>query len=123
MATRVPSAKTPTTDVTTSHAPRVRPPVLVSLRQSARDGFSGNQATLRRLSQTAPHLQCKLQIGAVNDPFEAEADRVADQVMRMSDPAITPTGVPQTLHRKCVACGEEATSIRTKQDGQPQHRV
>jgi hypothetical protein len=42
-------------------------------------GYSGNRATLRRLYQTSPRLQCKLTIGAVNDPFEAEADRVADQ--------------------------------------------
>lgn len=31
-------------------------------------------------------LQPKLKIGAPNDRFEQEADRVADQVMRMPDP-------------------------------------
>ena len=38
-------------------------------------------------------IQPKLQVGAVDDPLEREADRVAEQVMRMRDPAAptTPT--------------------------------
>lgn len=31
-------------------------------------------------------IQAKLQVGAVDDPLEREADRVADQVMRLPDP-------------------------------------
>ncbi len=68
------------------------------------DRYAGNQATLRRLSRTTPRVQCKLQIGAVNDPLEAEADRVADQVMRMSDPGVAPAKLVQ---RKCAECEEE----------------
>jgi len=41
----------------------------------------GNQATGR-------FLQAKLTIGQPNDKYEQEADRVADQVMRMPDPQI-----------------------------------
>jgi hypothetical protein len=48
-------------------------------------------------------LQPKLSIGPVDDPFEAEADRVADQVMRMPEP---------TVRRKCAKCREEEESIR-----------
>src|SRR5215204_1786802 len=33
-----------------------------------------------------PFIQPKLMIGRVNDPLEHEADRVADQVMRMPAP-------------------------------------
>jgi hypothetical protein len=63
---------------------------------------------LRSAPATLPHLQCKLRIGAVNDPLEAEADRVAERVMRMPNPAvIAPSGVP-ALRRKCAACEEEA---------------
>ena len=49
-------------------------------------------AVATRLEKTQPKIrvrnssfrpQPKLTIGAVNDPAEAEADRVADQVMRM----------------------------------------
>ena len=64
-----------------------------------------NQATLRLLAQQASSqaetqslspepplsgiLQRKLAIGEVDDPLEHEADRVADQVMRMPDPALS----------------------------------
>jgi outer membrane protein OmpA-like peptidoglycan-associated protein len=80
------------------------------------EGYGGNQATLRRLSRTTPHLQCKLQIGAVNDPLEAEADRVADQVMRMPDPAIASSDAPLTLQRKCACEDEENHKLNRKSD-------
>jgi hypothetical protein len=41
----------------------------------------GNQAQLRRLG-----LQTKLRVNEPGDIYEQEADRVADQVMRMHDP-------------------------------------
>lgn len=46
----------------------------------------------RRLAVSAPpaFLQAKLSIGAANDRYEREADRVADRVMRMPSPAIQP---------------------------------
>jgi hypothetical protein len=43
----------------------------------------GNSAVERLYRSGA--LQAKLQIGQPNDIYEQEADRVADQVMRMSD--------------------------------------
>jgi hypothetical protein len=46
-------------------------------------------------------MQAKLVIGQPNDPLEHEADRVADQVMRMPDPA------PLQFNRKYVPCGEQ----------------
>lgn len=68
----------------------------------------GNQSTLRMLSKTAPHLQCKLEIGAANDPLEAEADRIAEQVMRMPDPQVASSPAALTLRRKC-ACEDSGT--------------
>jgi hypothetical protein len=44
-------------------------------------------------------IQCKLSIGAVDDPLEQEADAMADTVMRMPD---TPF-----IQRKCHECEEE----------------
>jgi hypothetical protein len=68
---------------------------------------SSNQAVLRRLAATAQPMQCKLQAGSVNDPLEAEADRVADRVMRMPDPEVAiRTAAPQ-ISRKCAGCEEE----------------
>ncbi len=75
----------------------------------------GNQATQRLLSRRAARdhavpaqaksplplsplpgvLQAKLEVGAVDDPLEREADRVAEHVMRMPDPR-TPSA-PQCL--------------------------
>lgn len=40
------------------------------------------------LGSTLPAIQPKLKIGAPNDKYEQEADRVADQVMRMSEPRV-----------------------------------
>jgi hypothetical protein len=53
-------------------------------------------------SQIAIHR--KLAVGDAHDPLEREADRIADRVMRMPDPAAihSPTSaVPDTIQRKC----------------------
>ncbi len=49
----------------------------------------GNQAVQRMFESNA--LQAKLRVGQPNDIYEQEADRVAEQVMRMPEPAIQPT--------------------------------
>ena len=60
-------------------------------------------------------MQAKLVVGQANDPLEHEADRIADQVMRMSTPSPTASGV--ALQRKCAACEEEelGETLRAKQ--------
>ena len=73
---------------------------------------------LRRLSRTTPHVQRKLRVGAANDPLEAEADRVADHVMRMPDVSISSPSAPAVVQRKCEACEEEEKNVRKKSDGQ-----
>ena len=71
----------------------------------------GNQARLRR-------IQAKLAIGPVDDPLEREADRIADQVMRMPTPAARPplTAAPPQVSRKCAAC-EEEDKLQKKEAG------
>ncbi len=55
-----------------------------------------------------PPIQAKLKVGAVDDPLEHEADRVADQVMRMPAPGVSGASTPPQVCRKCAACeGEE----------------
>src|SRR4051794_13007881 len=81
-----------------------------------------NQAMLRRLARStgrpdacnmsAAHqapgaIQPKLMIGHTDDPLEHEADRVADQMMRMPYAAASVTCAPSQIHRKCAACEEE----------------
>jgi hypothetical protein len=60
-------------------------------------------------------IQPKLVVGEVNDPLEREADRVADQVMRMPAPVRTDGGA--TLQPKCAACEEteRTETLRAKQ--------
>lgn len=55
---------------------------LLELQQSA-----GNQ-TVQRLIRS-PFIQAKLQVSTAEDPSEQEADRVADNVMRMSEPSVS----------------------------------
>jgi hypothetical protein len=67
-------------------------------------------------------IQPKLVVGRIDDPLEHEADRVADQVMRMPAPEISSAAGPSSLSRKCAACeDEEAKTLQTKSaaDGVP----
>jgi outer membrane protein OmpA-like peptidoglycan-associated protein len=60
-----------------------------------------------------PIVQTKLEVGPPNDQFEQEAERVADQVMRMADlqraGPLEMTGVasPNGIQRLCAECKEE----------------
>jgi hypothetical protein len=49
-------------------------------------------------------VQCKLNIGSVNDPSEHEADAMADKVMRMPE--------QNFIQRKCAHCEEEEKAQR-----------
>src|SRR5262249_50639471 len=61
-------------------------------------------------------IQPKLIVGEVNDPFEHEADRVADQVMRMPDRELSVGAAPMQLSRKCAACEEDEQLLRKRSD-------
>jgi hypothetical protein len=53
-------------------------------------------------------IQTKLEVGAVDNPLEREADRVAEHVMRMPASApISPSASGEPLQRKCKSCSEE----------------
>jgi outer membrane protein OmpA-like peptidoglycan-associated protein len=70
-------------------------------------------------------LQPRLTIGQADDPYEREADRVADQVMRMPAPNSDGNGLsitPVTAHqaqRKCAECEdeEEEGKLQRKESG------
>ncbi|MEA1867180.1 MAG: DUF4157 domain-containing protein [Thermodesulfobacteriota bacterium] len=63
----------------------------------------GNQAVQRLFKSGA--IQAKLKIGQPNDIYEQEADRVADEVMRMPEPAIQPK--PTYPLTNDSSCGDE----------------
>lgn len=72
---------------------------------------AGNQAALRLLRSGA--IRTKLNIGPPGDVYEQDADRIADQVMRMPDPSTAGRkGVPEyteipSIQRMCAECEEE----------------
>ena len=74
-----------------------------------------------RASIPAPRLpstvQAKLKVGAVDDPLEHEADRVAEQVMRMPAPELPPTTTPPQMSRKCEACEDKEEKLLKKPAG------
>ncbi len=63
--------------------------------------------------QSKPVIQAKLSVSEPGDIYEQEADRIADQVMRMPHPAlarlsIDPTSVRAlSLQRECATCEDE----------------
>ncbi|HML27225.1 MAG TPA: DUF4157 domain-containing protein, partial [Methanomethylovorans sp.] len=66
---------------------------------------AGNQAVQRLIRSGV--LQAKLKIGQPNDIYEQEADRVAEQVMRMPEPQV---------QRNCTKCDEnEKTILQAKE--------
>ncbi|MDH5218146.1 MAG: DUF4157 domain-containing protein [Gammaproteobacteria bacterium] len=69
---------------------------------------SGLTDGIKQLSAfTPPLIQPKLKIGASNDKYEQEADRVADQVMRMPiSTGVDSQSSPQ-IQRMCSECEEE----------------
>jgi hypothetical protein len=62
----------------------------------------GNQAAQRLLRDGV--IQAKFTVNEPGDRFEQEADRVAEQVMRLPDPTV---GTPPRVQRMCSECEEE----------------
>ena len=62
-----------------------------------------------------PFIQKKLEIGASDDAYEIEADRVADKVMNGSHAMVLPnTGASNNIQRKCSDCEKEEQRIQKK---------
>ena len=80
---------------------------LAGLQQSI-----GSQATQRLIR--SPYIQTKLTVSTPGDPYEREADRVADTVMRMPDPVVQ--RVPLAVREDDE---EEKEKIATKLDEPP----
>ena len=83
----------------------------------------GNQAVQRMTAVPRPVLQTKLTVNQPGDRYEQEADRVAEQVMRMPDPATIPEGnsnfsARDKIQRKCTHCEEEEERLHRRETGQ-----
>jgi len=79
----------------------------------------GNQVVQSLLQ--AKTIQAKLTVSQPGDPYEQEADQVAEQVMRMPVPAqtartsLTQSGQVELVQRKCATCEEEEEQIQAKE--------
>jgi hypothetical protein len=61
-------------------------------------------------------VQPKLAIGPADDPLEHEAERIADQAMRMPASDFISTHAPARISRKCEARAEEEHQLQAKPD-------
>jgi hypothetical protein len=84
------------------------------------EGTRGSSSVFPRIA-----LQRKLAIGAVDDPLEREADRVAEQVMRMPEPAAVVSADAQVLLRKCPCegSGERCAACSGERDDALQRKA
>jgi hypothetical protein len=65
-------------------------------------------------------IEPKLIVTEVNDPLEREADRVADQVMRIPDRELSVGVAPMQISRKCACCEKEKEPQRKESGPQAQ---
>lgn len=83
---------------------------------------SGNRHLVRQIlntSATAPVIQPRLKIGPVNDRYEQEADRIADQVMNITDSQLSgirpiEQSATNPVQRLCTQCEEEEEMVQPK---------
>src|SRR5262245_15824153 len=62
----------------------------------------------------ASHIQPKLAVSTPDDPYEQEADRVAERVLRMPEPVIQRAGALGAVSGSpCPKCEEEPKLMRT----------
>ncbi|MCK9621371.1 MAG: DUF4157 domain-containing protein [Methylobacter sp.] len=86
--------------------------------------MAGNLA-VQRLFRSG-HIQAKLAISRPGDPDEEEADRVAEQVMRMAEPGESPSigvFVGAKVVKRCAACEAEEEKWRTSAQAEGSVRV
>jgi hypothetical protein len=58
-------------------------------------------------------IQTRLAVSQPDDPYEREADSVADQVMRMADPSVSQVA-PPSIQKKCKCGGESNCGCEDK---------
>jgi Domain of unknown function (DUF4157) len=74
----------------------------------------GNRGMARLLRSGV--IQAKLAVGPADDGYEREADRMADEAMRMPEPqALASQRTPLQVQRMCLAC-EDETGLRRNPD-------
>jgi len=100
-------------------------PVISSGKKPHGRTYEGQRANVQSVLH-ANRIQPKLKVGHPNDKYEQEADRVAEQVMRMPAPQssssasgslLTNSAKPSGIQRACAACAKDDELIQTKTSG------
>ena len=106
---------------TDSHAPDaafVHPPVLDSTPSDFSTSPDGHQfASVKVVADLPEHPQAKLEVSEPGDSLEKEADRMADQVLRMPSPALAVGTIGRqgaALQRMCAECQAAAEDEEQK---------
>lgn len=92
-------------------------------KHNNRAATSSKPVSIKHANSIKAVLQPKLKIGPPNDKYEQEADRVADQVMRMPTPTqfssinSSPTSNINNIQRKCAGCAKEDELVQKKASG------
>lgn len=81
----------------------------------------GPTSTARCFARPPWPIQAKLEVGAVDDPLEREADRTADAVVGMADPGAVPASaapvIAPAVQRKCE-CGGTCDKCRSEAESE-----
>jgi Domain of unknown function (DUF4157) len=84
-------------------------------------GFIGSAPRLGAgASGHPPEIRTKLKVSAPNERLEQEADRAAEQVMRMPGPPIATVSGPLGIQRLCAECEDEVQRERAEDDERAQ---
>ena len=87
----------------------------LTLQRSSVEPRFGHDFSRVQVHDAAPTtIQTKLTIGQPNDRYEREADRVAEQVIRMQEPAAVSFTTPH-IQRACPECEEKEELLQTKE--------
>jgi hypothetical protein len=79
----------------------------------------GNQARRRLID--SPFIQAKLEVSQPGDPFEQEADRVADTVMRMPEQEVSPQ--PQSVTGQITRMVQRRVPVAVREDDDDEEKV
>ena len=111
------------------NSPQISPDRYRAVSSQMQNAPARRTSTLRQLQRSYGNqyvgqiIQAKLTVGQPNDVYEQEADRVADQVMRMpadgASPEVTVSEQiqPLQIQRMCTTCEEEEDRIHRKGTG------
>jgi hypothetical protein len=105
----------------TSHLPPAQKATQPFFLKEGEGSFFSKEAPQTDFFFNQKPIQAKLTIGAPNDPYEQEADAMAEKVVQRLAVGSPAVGIPQ-VQLKCAACGENERlqKLKSSKDALPQ---